>query len=421
MSRQQDPTESDESDLGQFEKNRFFQGKLMTARDMETEQEYHAGRLHTLAQFVAGRGVLEGLEIRDVEDDGSELEVTLEPGVALDGKGRPIVVEHTTTKTLPAPTGDEIYLFLRYTEAALESVPVPEVKGARNEEYTSNRTVEVFELTYQETPPEDYHAIPEVDDPVRAGEDDDVDRESAGRELANAYHDRHRTPHEAVDDPTIFVGSFERGRDGAWTPGDETVRREVVYDNDMLYAALVDHVTDTDNPHGVPTQTEPTDLSVDLDEVEEFSHQLRILQAELEELKADHETMNRYVMRKSLKDKIRFFREVADRFEDHSAQGSKIAQEIVETSKEGMKEAVYDDVDGYRDHVGRMLELDITLGEALEESATEDSLERYVKAVTELQAALEDEASVLQVAETQDQVCEAADSLEVLYDIVPDE
>lgn len=407
MSQQHERADEDEGELRQFEKNTFFQGKLMTARDMEAEQTYHARRFHAVNRFAVGRGILHGIEVSAVEEGDTELEVTIEPGLAVDGYGRPIVIEHTTTQTLPIPSGDELYLFLRFTEVELESVPVPEVRGASNEEYMANRTVESFELSYQESPPETFEEIPDVDTSIS----DHADEDKARRALANRYHQRNRTPLESAEDPSIFIGAFEQTRDGAWIKAGETVRRELVYDNDMLYAALINHIRDTENPHNLGRAAGGGDLG---------GEQLRELREELEIINDQLNTLNRYVMRKSLKDKVRFFEDVSGRFEEHDTSGSRIAQEIVEEAESGMRETVYDDPEAYRTHVGDMLELDINLGEALEESATEDSLERYVRAVNELQEVLANDESVLRVAEAQDQVCEAADSLERLYDIVPE-
>lgn len=405
---QQEEHEADELEAGelrQFEKNKFFQGKLLTARDMKTEQAYHSRRLHAMNRFGTGHGILRGIEVSAVEEGETELEVTLEPGMAIDGYGRPIVIEHTITQTLPIPADDELYLFLRHNEEELESVPVPEVRGAANDEYMANRTVESFELTYQESPPTTFTEIPTVDTSIQ----DNSDENKARRRLGNTYHQRHRTPLESVEDPSIFIGAFERTRDGSWIPAEDTVNRDLVYDNEMLYATLVNHIQNTENPHnfegpgGGPR-----------------GGQIQGIREQLDSVNDQLETLNRYVMRKSLKDKIRFFDDVSDRFEDHDTGGSRIAQEVVEEAKAGMSDEVYDNPEAYRALVGEMLELDINLGEELETSATEDSLERYVRAVNELQSTLADDESVLRVAEAQDQVCEAADSLEVLYDIVPE-
>ncbi|PSQ19196.1 hypothetical protein BRD00_02830 [Halobacteriales archaeon QS_8_69_26] len=406
MSQDQDSLNS-EGELSQFEKNKYFHGKLMTARDMQTEQQYHAERLHTLNRFAIGRGILYGVEISEVEEVDDELEVTLEPGVVIDGYGRPIVIEHTTTKTLPSPSGDEIYLFLRYNETELESVPVPEVRGASDSEYMSNRTVEAFELTYQESPPEEYDEISEVDTDIADAGDDD----KTLRALANRFHQRHRTPVEPVDDPSIFIGAFERTRDGSWVKGGETVRRNLVYDNDMLYAALIQHITDTENPHNFTGGA--GGVGGDMEEVESIQRQVRTLTDQLD-------TVTSYLMRKSLKDKIRFFDDVSARFDTHEPDASRISQEIVEKAKDGIRQGVHEDDEEFADHVGEMLQLDINLGEALDEAATEESLERYVKAVNRLQETLVGETDPIRIAEAQDAVCEAADSLEVLYDIVPE-
>lgn len=407
-------TEMRERALEQFEKNRFFQGKLMTPRDMQIEQEYHAERLHTLARTTFGTGIVRGLEIRDVQELETELSVTVTPGLAIDGHGRPIVVDTETTKSVPVPTNDEIYLFARHAEVSTESVPVPDADGVAGDEQTPNRAIEVFELTYQETEPEPDEPTPELDLEL------DTESRDPFHEIASAYHAQYRQEPRGEGDPAVFVGAFERGSDGAWQPTETEVRRPLVYDTEMLFRAMASHLADTDNPHGVTVDPEPRDVPVNLDDIEGFERKLQFLQAELHELKEDRETLNRYLMRKSLKDKQRFFGDVAERFEDHSGEVSRVAQEIVTAAAEGIAEDVYDQPETYREHVRELLDAEIRLGEALEEMATEDTLEGYVQAVSQLQEHLETDASILDVAVAQDNVCEAADSLAVLYDIVPD-
>jgi hypothetical protein len=410
----QQRTEMRERALRQFEKNRFFQGKLMTPRDMQVEQEYHAERLHTLARHTLGTGIVRGLSIRAVEEIEGELSVTIAPGLAIDGRGRPIVVDSETTKVVPAPTNDEIYLFARHAEVSTESVPVPDAEGVASDEQTPNRAVEVFELTYQETEPDPGEPTPEVDLDI------DADSRDPFHEIAAAYHDQYREEPRGDDDPAVFVGAFEPGSDGDWEAVETDMQRPLVYDTELLFRAIASHLADTDNPHGVTVDPEPRDVPVNLDDIEGFERKLQFLQAEIHELKEDRDTLNRYLMRKSLKDKQRFFGDVAERFEEHSGDVSRVAQEIVTAATTGIAEGVGDDPDSYREHVRELLDAEIRLGEALEATATEDSLDQYVEAVSELQGQLEAKASILDVAVAQDTVCEAADSLEVLYDIVPD-
>ena len=141
---------------------------------------------------------------------------------------------------------------------------------------------------------------------------------------------------------------------------------------------------------------------------------------QLDEIRRQLDSLNRYVMRKTLKDEIRFFSSLATRFEEHDPEGSRLAQEIVDQAQEAMAETAFDDPEEYRARVGQKLEQHLELGGVLEDSATEESLEQYVKAVDELQTALAEDADIVRVAETQDQVCEAADSLEELYGVVKD-
>ncbi|WP_226483060.1 hypothetical protein [Natrinema amylolyticum] len=412
----QDPDHSDgeQGGLSQFRKNRFFSGKLMTPRDMEADQEYHAERLHTLARFVVGSGIVHGLEVRSISESDEGLEVTIEPGLALDGRGRPIVVEQVTTKSLPRPSTDEISLSIQYDEVSLETVPVPNTDDAIDEESTSNRIVEVFELAYQEATGDGRGRALDVEIPTV---ETDTDAETVRKRLLERYHDRHRSSTPSDTNAAVFLGSFERTPDGVWTAADDPAPREFVYDHELLFETIIDHVTDTDNPHRTPVEREPPDIP---DDIGAITDRLDALETELGGLKREQTALTRYVMRKTLKDRARFFDELADRLEQQTSEGSRLAREIAATSSvDG--ERISESEEAYRRHVRQVLEHLIALGDDLEGATTEASLERYLRSVSELRTALEDDESVLELAEAQDRVYEAADSLEILVDIVPDE
>lgn len=415
MSRDAEYTNREVAALSQFEKNEFFKGKLMTPRDMEAEQAYHAERFHTLNRFVDGTGSVHGLEIESVIETDDGLEVTVGAGLALDGRGRPVVVEQATTKSLPTPSSDEVHLFVQFDEVSAETVPVPDTEGAVDDDTTSNRTVEVFELTYRETRPEETVRFPDVDVPDL--ETDDADGRAIAVELAERYHREHRTDTDGASDPAVFLGSFQRTPAGDWVPAEDAPARPVVYDHEFLFAALIDHITDTDNPHRTPVEQDPVDVP---DDVEGIMNKLASLEAEIDEIKDERRSFARYVVRKTVKDRIRFFDELSERLERHSGEGSRLAREIAEFSREEL--GTFDDqLDTYRQQLEQLLDLLIELGEPLRTVTTEKSLERYLKAVSDLQSALEDEASLIELADAHDRVCEAADSLDILVGVVPDE
>ncbi|WP_049888018.1 hypothetical protein [Natrinema sp. J7-2] len=411
----QDPDHSDgeRGGLSQFRKNRFFSGKLMTPRDMEADQEYHAERLHTLARFVVGSGIVHGLAVRSINETDDGLEVTIEPGLALDGRGRPIVVEQVTTKSLPRPSSEEISLSIQYDEVSMETVPVPNTDDAVDAESTSNRIVEVFELAYQEAT-DDGSRFRDVDVP---SVETDTDAETVREQLLKRYHDEHRSSVPSDADTAVFLGSFERTPDGVWTEVDDSAPREFVYDHELLFEAMIDHITDTENPHRTPIEREPPDIP---DDIGAINDRLDALETELGGLKRDQTALTRYIMRKTLKDRARFFDALADRIEQQTSEGGRLAREIAAISRAD-GERICENEEAYRHHLQQVLEHLIALGDDLEGATTEGSLERYLESVSELQAALEADDSVLELAEAQDRVCEAADSLEVLVEIVPDE
>ena len=79
--------------LHQFERNRYFYGKLMTASDFELDQRYHNSKRHLLNRVLYGEGIACGLHINliDNREEGQWL-VSLTPGVAFDCVGQEIIV-----------------------------------------------------------------------------------------------------------------------------------------------------------------------------------------------------------------------------------------------------------------------------------------------------------------------------------------
>lgn len=413
MTPEADYTKRDAAGLSQFEKNRFFKGKLMTPRDMEAEQTYHAERLQTIARFVEGSGIVSGLDVRGVTETDDELDVTVGPGLAIDGRGRPIVVEQVTTKSVPLPSADEIHLFTQYSEVAVETVPVSDTDGAIDRDAVPNRTVEVFEFTHRETPPEGGTALASLD--LSVGESEDP--ETVARHLLEEYHEQHRSEPADEDDPAVFLGSFERTPEGSWERMDDQPGRAYVYDPKLLFSLIVEHLADLENPHRTPVQTEPEEQP---DGIDGLARRLGTLEETVSELETERTTLVTYALRKTIKDRVRFFTDLSDRLEPHTGDGSLIARDVAELSRADLRST--DDPEAlFRDQLDRLLDLLIDLGEPLEAVTTEESLERYLKSVSNLQSTLEDDEPLLELIDAHDQVSEAADSIHVLVDVVPED
>ena len=80
------------------EKNHYFYGMLLSARNFSKEQLYHDSKRWLLNRLTLGKGVLTGLDL-DVKCDGDPTKWRLEimPGVAIDGFGREIIVPDRST------------------------------------------------------------------------------------------------------------------------------------------------------------------------------------------------------------------------------------------------------------------------------------------------------------------------------------
>jgi hypothetical protein len=115
-----------------LERNVFFTGKLLTARDFRDETAYLRSRIHLHNRLFVGKGVVCGLRI--VEHDLPECRsrwVIVRSGLAIDCCGREVVLPEDTRLQIvedsPQASTDEPRRFvvcIRYREHELECVPV---------------------------------------------------------------------------------------------------------------------------------------------------------------------------------------------------------------------------------------------------------------------------------------------------------
>ncbi|MGE0222015.1 MAG: hypothetical protein AB7F35_05035 [Acetobacteraceae bacterium] len=75
------------------ERVNYATGVLLDAEDFRAEQTYHRGRLATVLRHLAGFGTLAGLRVIPPEENDSELELGVAPGVAIDRFGRLIELQ----------------------------------------------------------------------------------------------------------------------------------------------------------------------------------------------------------------------------------------------------------------------------------------------------------------------------------------
>ena len=134
--------------LHQFERNRYFYGKLMTVSDFESEQTYHNDKRHLINRLIHGEGIICGLHIRDLQKDWS---VTLSPGFALNCMGQEIVVSKnekhfvSTDKINPTQSNpsSDIGIFIKRKDEGKD--PIPQISSS-DQTCTDSKIQENFEL-----------------------------------------------------------------------------------------------------------------------------------------------------------------------------------------------------------------------------------------------------------------------------------
>ncbi len=76
------------TELDASERVNYATGVLLQADDFRDEQTYHRANLARALRHLAGAGTLAGLAVRSPEKEDNELELKVEPGVAIDRHGR---------------------------------------------------------------------------------------------------------------------------------------------------------------------------------------------------------------------------------------------------------------------------------------------------------------------------------------------
>lgn len=115
----------------------FFAGQLLSASDLQAEQDYQRDKLrrHTLA--LHGSGIVRGLEVC-IEADAcaQSTQVHIGAGVGVDALGELLVLPVCVVRALPPATEELLFVTLRLWEQPCDPTPGPDdaVVHARVEE-----------------------------------------------------------------------------------------------------------------------------------------------------------------------------------------------------------------------------------------------------------------------------------------------
>jgi len=117
-----------------MERNRYFTGKFMTARDFESEQDYTRSRHNLHNRLLHGWGILRGLDVHSNPEHRGQ-SVLVRAGVALDCCGREVILAKDVEMEIPSkwrdtPSEEQMLLCVYYTEEMIEITPAIFSEGA---------------------------------------------------------------------------------------------------------------------------------------------------------------------------------------------------------------------------------------------------------------------------------------------------
>ena len=115
-----------ECEVGTIERVRYFEGRLLTASDLNDEQRYHRDKLKRALLALHGTGIVKGLDVTiDGATAGSDVDVNISAGAAITPAGELLVIDSCRRCRLRV-RGDAGFVVLSYTERETHPVPVPE-------------------------------------------------------------------------------------------------------------------------------------------------------------------------------------------------------------------------------------------------------------------------------------------------------
>ncbi len=102
-----------------LQRPRFFNGKLLTAEDLASEQQYVLDKLKRHNRSLHGFGIVSGLRVTT-----NSVKVAVDPGLALDCQGNEIVIETVHLLSPPATVENSrsVYVNIRYTLDRVDSL-----------------------------------------------------------------------------------------------------------------------------------------------------------------------------------------------------------------------------------------------------------------------------------------------------------
>jgi hypothetical protein len=101
----------------QFERPRFHAGLLLTAADLQSDQEYFRAKLRLHNRLLHGWGVVTGLQVSETAGT-----LTVSAGVALDCAGNELVLSEAKQIALSNVLGRQ-YLTIQYVEVPTRQQP----------------------------------------------------------------------------------------------------------------------------------------------------------------------------------------------------------------------------------------------------------------------------------------------------------
>lgn len=228
-----------------YARENYYFGKMLTARGLQSEQQYLNEKRWLINRYGIGWGVLCGLKV--VPDPNNPCNVIVQPGMALDRYGHEILVnkpyvvslqghcEKSTEGEDKETENDTLCIKIRYKECRSDPSPIPvEECGHLETQCAYNRTIETYKIEVSRTRPETPKSVrAELDEVLRCE-----------RECAWFLHDPSSAviekcpPREKWCELTLACVCCREGVPIRDYHIDNTSYRKLAFSNELLYELI---------------------------------------------------------------------------------------------------------------------------------------------------------------------------------------
>ena len=253
--------------LSPLRRNKYFSGKLLTARDFNLESFYNSKKIQILNRLINGTGIVCGLDLEDnkVVKKGNRWYVKISEGLAIAENGKEIIVsEKMENPIIPRPLDPDVFfnqeenvgsligLYISHESLEQNEITSPAVEEVGCEEKCEyNEYKETFRLFFDRLPDSQASKIIEYEKLTETN--DETEQLDANQIASNYYSNFLKQTSSNGEKNSVLLAVLQQGteQNSLEVTGSTKQHKKILANNMMLFNILTSHILSSENPHKI--------------------------------------------------------------------------------------------------------------------------------------------------------------------------